>query len=371
MRLSFTNEFVTHYMCLTYSPITKNETLIDEWVRDSLHVFDLFIYHQEWDSHWRMSSWLTTCVWLIPLLPRMRLSFTNEFVTHYMCLTYSPITKNETLIHEWVRDSLHVLDLFPYYQEWDSHWRMSSWLITCVWLIHLSPRMRLSLTNEFVTHYMCLTYSPITKNETLIPITENERKWVSERECVCAWEREIVCGRMCLLFVIGEIRETIYRERGGGRQWVTSRQRIIWCSVLQYAAGCCSVLQYVAVCCRVLHCVAVCRSVLQHVAACKTYNHRERGVYVLMCHDTQKDDPDAVCCSVLQCAAVFYSVLQHVAACCSMLQHVAACCSVLQCVAVCCNVLQCYVVCRALRCPPPSVLRCVLRCIATVCCSVS
>jgi len=308
---------------LTYSSIINNETLLHETVRDSLHVFDLFTYYQEWDSPSRKSSWLITCVWLIHPLLTMRLSFTKKFVTHYMCLTYSPIIKNETLLH------------------------------------------------EFVTHYMCLTYSPITKNETLIPITENERKWVSERECVCAWEREIVCGRMCLLFVIGEIRETIYRERGGGRQWVTSRQRIIWCSVLQYAAGCCSVLQYVAVCCRVLHCVAVCRSVLQHVAACKTYNHRERGVYVLMCHDTQKDDPDAVCCSVLQCAAVFYSVLQHVAACCSMLQHVAACCSVLQCVAVCCNVLQCYVVCRALRCPPPSVLRCVLRCIATVCCSVS
>jgi len=122
----------------------------------------------------------------------------------------------------------------------------------------------------------------------------------------------------------------------GERHFATENFRCVavYCSMLQYVAGCCRVLQGVAVCCRVylfFEASNVLRQntfgVLQRVAACRS---------VLQC----------VRCVVVYCIVYLFSEasgvfrLSAVAPHCNTLQHTVSCCNILQHLATHCNILQ-------------------------------
>ena len=151
---SFTNEFVTHYMCHVLR-VTHSHEFVTQYMCHMLRLTLLQMSSRHticvmchlWLIH--MSSWLNTCVtcyvWLFCKWVRDTLYvscvtcdwFTNELVTLITCVTCDSFTN-----------------------EFVTHSQMSSWLITCimchVWLIHKWVReIYDSFTNGFVTNSMC------------------------------------------------------------------------------------------------------------------------------------------------------------------------------------------------------------------------
>ena len=157
---SFTNEFVTHYVCHVW--------LIHKGVRDSIYV-----------SHVTSDSFTNEFVTHY-MCHVLRVTHSHEFVTQYMChmlrLTLLQMSSRHTicvmchvwLIHKWIGDSHYLCNVWlihkwvrdSFTNEFVTHSQMSSWLITCimchVWLIHKWVReIYDSFTNGFVTNSMC------------------------------------------------------------------------------------------------------------------------------------------------------------------------------------------------------------------------